>query len=116
MSSAPVRMTVEWYVPVAQTRSMTMALHAVAAAIRSTPGCLRCAVTTDINEGGIVGYVEDWDCEEGLRRRLIAENFAPLSRLIEDASRPPRIEFTLVNGYRRGDFLTEVRGNAARAS
>ncbi len=116
MNTAPVRMTVEWLIPVAQTRSMTMVLHSVAAAIRATPGCLRCAVCTDIDHGGTVRYVEDWDSEEGLRRRLVSENFAPVSRLIEDASRPPRIEFTLAGGYRRADFLDEVRHAVTRAS
>lgn len=95
---------------------MTMVLHSVAAAIRETAGCLRCAVCTDIDTGGTVRYVEDWDSEDGLRRRLVSENFAPLSRLIEDASRPPRIEFTLAGGYRRGDFLDEVRHSVTKAS
>ena len=93
-----------------------MALHAMASASRSRPGCLRCAVSTDIDAGGIVRYVEDWDSEEQLRSSLTSEHFTPLSRLIEDALRPPRIEFTLASGYRRADFLHEVRnGHVARA-
>ncbi len=95
---------------------MTMALHSVASAIRPTPGCLRCAVCTDIDQGGTVRYVEDWDSEDALRRRLVSANFEPLSMLIEDVSRPPRIEFTLAGGYRRADFLDEVRHAVTRAS
>lgn len=108
-------MTVEWHVPVAQTRSMSMALHAVGADIRPSAGCLRCAICTDLEQVGIVRYVEDWNSEHDLRRRLVADNFLPLARLIEDVSRPPRIEFTLASGYRRGDFLHEVRNGAAKA-
>ena len=93
-----------------------MVLHSVAAAIRATPGCLRCAVCTDLDLGGVVRYVEDWDSESGLRARLASENFAPVHRLIEDALRPPRIEFTLSGGPRRGDFIDEVRHAVTRAS
>ena len=115
MTTASVRMTVEWHVPVPQARSMSMALHAVAADIRSSPGCLRCAICTDLEQAGIIRYVEDWASEHDLRRRMLADNFAPLARLIEDVSRPPRIEFTLASGYRRGDYLYEVRNGTAKA-
>jgi hypothetical protein len=71
-------------------------------------------VSTDIERDGTIRYVEDWASEEGLRGRLLADSFAALSRLIEDASRPPRIEFTLASGYRRGDFLSEVRNAELR--
>jgi quinol monooxygenase YgiN len=107
-------MTLEWHVPVAQVRCITMALHAVAEAVRAVPGCLRCAVSTDIERDGTIRYVEDWATEDGLRTRLASDTFEALSRLIEDAVRPPRIQFALAGGYRHADFLTEVRDETLR--
>lgn len=116
MTPAPVRMTLEWHVPVAQVRCITMALHAAAEAVRAVPGCLRCAVSTDIEQDGTIRYVEDWETEDGLRTRLASDTFESLSRLIEDAIRPPRIQFALASGYRRADFLAEVRNETLRVS
>src|SRR4249920_3560753 len=39
MSSTHVRMTIEWSVPIGQTRPITMALHSLAADARPTRGC-----------------------------------------------------------------------------
>ena len=111
MGSASVRMTVEWLVPLGETRPITMALHAVAADTRGIHGCLGCSVSTDIGKGGAVRYVEDWLTEEDLRRRLQSDTFAQLITLIEGASQAPRIEFALPRGKRGLDFVAEVRGS-----
>jgi quinol monooxygenase YgiN len=98
MNTDRVRFTVEWLVPVSQARSITLALQAVANATRSDAGCLGCLVSTDFQHAGHVRYVEDWTSADELRLRAHARSFAPLARLIEDASRPPRIECTRANG------------------
>ena len=110
MSPTCVRMTVEWLVPLGETRPITIALHAVAAETRSARGCMGCSVSTDIGTGGVVRYVEDWQTEEDLRQRLRSDTFTQLVALIEDASRPPRIEFRLAGATRGLDFVEEVRG------
>ena len=102
-------MTVEWLVPVAQARSISLALHALAASTRSNHGCLGCAVSTDFEHQGRVSYVEEWASEDDLRHRLDAPSFSQLATLIEDVSRPPRIEFQLGDLQRRADFVRELR-------
>ena len=110
MAPTSVRMTVEWLVPFGETRPITMALHAVAADTRGARGCMGCSVSTDIGQGGAVRYVEEWQTEDDLRRRLRSDTFAQLVTLIEDASRPPRIEFSLGRSTRGLDYVEEVRG------
>jgi quinol monooxygenase YgiN len=102
-------MTVEWLVPVAQARSMSLALHALAASTRSNQGLLACAVSTDFEHQGRVSYVEEWATEADLRRRIESPSFNQLATLIDDVSRPPRIEFTLGDLHRCADFVREVR-------
>ena len=112
MASTHVRMTVEWLLPLGQTRSVTMALHSLAADIRGLRGCVGCSVSTDIGPRGAVRYMEEWQTEDHLRERLQSDVFMKLVTLIEDASQPPRIEFVLARGTRGLDFVEEVRGAA----
>ena len=102
-------MQIEWFVPLGQTRSITMALHSVAAETRPTHGCVGCSVSTDIGNRGVVTYTEEWLTEEDLRLRLQSESFCHLVTLIEDATQPPRIEFTLAHETRGLDYVEEVR-------
>ena len=104
-------MTIEWFVPLGQTRPITLALHSLAADTRTTRGCIGCSVSTDIGKRGAVRYVEEWQTEEDLRRRLRSDTFSQLVTLIEGAVQPPRIEFTLDHETRGLDFMDEVRAS-----
>ena|SRR5947207_10106870 len=109
MFSTCVRMTIEWFVPFGQTRSITMALHSLAADTRSTRVCVGCSVSTDIGNRGTVRYTEEWLTEQDLRDRVRSDTFAQLVTLIEESTQPPRIEFALVDQTRGLDYLEEVR-------
>jgi quinol monooxygenase YgiN len=103
-------MIIEWLVPVGQTRSLVIALHAVAADIRTCHGWVSCSVSTDIESRGTIRYVEEWLTEDDLRQRLVSDSFLQLAALMEDAAQPPRIEFALAGRTRGFDFVEEVRG------
>ena len=109
MSSTHARMTIEWSVPLGQTRPITMALHSVAADVRPTFGCVSCSVLTDIANRGLVRYVEEWRTEDDLRLRVNADAFVQLITLMEEAAQPPRIEFKLPRATRGLEFVEEVR-------
>jgi quinol monooxygenase YgiN len=109
MPSTHVHMTMEWYVPLGQTRHITLALHSIAAETRMAHGCVACSVTTDLSNRGTVRYTEKWLTEQDLRTQMQSETFGRLIMLIEDASEPPRIEFALPNQTRGYDFVAEVR-------
>ena len=112
MFSTRVRLTIEWFVPLGQTRPITMALHSIAAETRPTHGCVACSVSTDIGTQGVVRYTEEWLTEKDLRLRLQSESFGQLVALIEDATQAPRVQFTLAGEKRGFDFLEEVRGSS----
>jgi len=105
-------MTIEWHLPLGQTRPITMALHSLAADTRTTRGCISCSVAADIGRRGTVRYTEEWMTEDDLRQRVRSDTFAQLVTLIEDATQPPRIEFTLPHETRGLDFVDEVRASA----
>lgn len=110
MSAASVRMTVEWTVPIAQTRAITSALHSLAAMVRSVQSCITCSVSSDAASRGLVRYEEEWLSEDDLRRRLRSPEFLQLATLMEDTTQPPRVEFAIDGATRGRDFLVEVRG------
>ena len=112
MASTRVRMTIEWLIPIGQTRAINNALHSVASEVRTMRGCVGCSVSTDLGNRGIVRYTEEWLTESDLRARLRSDTFAHLITLIDDAMQPPRIEFTLPHETRGFDFLEEGRASA----
>jgi quinol monooxygenase YgiN len=114
MVATSVRMTIEWLVPVGQSRLMAIALHSLATEIRTVHGWVSSSVSTDIESRATVRYVEEWQSEEDLRRRLVSDTFLRLATLMEDAAQPPRIEFALTRGTRGFDFVEEVRSGAIR--
>jgi quinol monooxygenase YgiN len=109
MSFTHVRMTIEWSVPIGQTRPIAMALYSLAADVRPTLGCVSCSVSTDIAEHGVVRYAEEWRTEEDLRLRVNADTFVQLITLMEESAQPPQIEFALARGTRGIEFVEEVR-------
>src|SRR6266850_876924 len=111
MFSTYVRMTIEWFVPLGQTRPITIALHSVATETRATRGCVGCSVAADIGNRGTVRYTEEWQTEDDLRLRVRSDTFGFLVALMEDATEPPRIEFTLAHETRGLDFVEEVRAS-----
>lgn len=104
-----VRMTIEWHVPLGQTRPITMALQALAGDTRGARGCIGCSVLTDIRHRGTVRYVEEWQTEDDMRHRVQSDTFLQLATLMEDATQPPLIEFVLNGGTRGLDFVEELR-------
>jgi quinol monooxygenase YgiN len=107
-------MSIEWLVPVGQTRSLVIALHSVAADIRTRHGWVHCSVSTDIESRGTIRYAEEWQSEDDLRRRLASDSFLQLVSLIEDAAQAPQIEFALAGRTRGFDFVEEVRGGSTQ--
>jgi len=103
-------MTIEWSVPIGQTRPLTSALHSLAADVRPTRGCLSCSVSTDLANRSVVRYAEEWQTEGDLRQRVAGDAFGHLVTLMEDASQPPRIEFALARGTKGVEFIEEARG------
>jgi quinol monooxygenase YgiN len=103
-------MTVEWRLPAGQARPITLALHALSADLRGEPGCLGCAVATDLTGPGAIRYTEDWASEDALRARVGSAGFVRLAALLESTAQAPHIEFAIGDHVRGIDYVEEVRG------
>jgi len=109
MAATAVSMTVRWVVPLGESRSITQALHQIMVAARTSAGCLRCALSTDVGQDVDVQYVEEWATEDLLRRQVRSDRFATLAALMEYATAQPVVEFALPSGIRGLDYVDEVR-------
>lgn len=114
MAATAVSMTVRWVVPLGESRSITEALHQVMVAARTSAGCLRCIVSTDVGREVGLQYVEEWASEDLLRREVQSDRFATLAALMEHATAQPVVEFVLPSGVRGLDYVEEVRAAAQR--
>jgi quinol monooxygenase YgiN len=106
-------MVVNWVVPLGESQSITDALHRIMVAARAKQGCLGCSVSTDVGSQVGLRYVEEWADEDLLRRELRSDRFCTLAALMEHATEPPKVEFTLAGGTRGLDYAEEVRAAAA---
>ena len=102
-------MTVCWLTPIGQAHRLTMALHSMIDETRSLRGCIGCFISTRIREQGVVRYIEEWESEEDLRRRVRSSRFSDIATLIDSTSKPPRVGFDLPDGNRGLDFVEEVQ-------
>lgn len=109
MTATVVKMTMQWLVPLGQSRSITDALHQLMIAARANHGCVGCCLSTDVSAHVDVRYTEEWADEAVLREELRSDRFARLASLLESSSSQPFVEFTLPDGTRGLDYAEEVR-------
>ena len=109
MSASLVRMTVRWLVPLGESRPMSSALHTLMVAARAERGCLACSLSTELGDRAALHYVADWETEEDLQRQLRSDWFISFAALIERATSPPDVEFSVAGSMRGLDYVEEVR-------
>lgn len=99
--------------PPGESRPIASALQGLMVSIRNEPGSVGCSLTTEMGGNVVISYVENWKTENDLKHQLCSDRFRALFELMEQASQPPAIEFTLREVVRGLDYVNEVRGFAA---
>jgi quinol monooxygenase YgiN len=77
---------------------------------RLEPGCLACSAWADPDS--TVHYLEEWETEADLRRRVRSARFTSLLAVIESVQEPPRVQFDFVTSTRGLDYVAQVRNDA----
>ena len=109
MESNLVRMTLRWRVTSGEAASITTALQTLMVRTRAEPGCTSCSLSTDLGARTEIRYVSDWKTELDLQRQIKSIDFLSLAELMEHATEPPTVEFTLPTGVRGLDYAEQVR-------
>jgi hypothetical protein len=107
-------MTVRWSVPLGESGVVTEALHHIMVEAREHPGCLSCTLRIEAGRWVGIRYDEEWAGEDWLQREVRSERFTSLASLIESATEPPLVEFTLPEGTLGLEYVERVRALGAR--
>jgi len=102
-------MSVKWLVPPGESRPLTGALQSLMIATRSERGCVGCTLSTDMGARVAISYIEDWQTEEDLKRRLRSARFSALAELMEKTSEQPVVKFTVRGSTRGLEYADDVR-------
>ena len=86
------------------------ALRFLLSGTRLEPGCRGCSAW--VEPDWTVHYVEEWETEADMRRRVRSSRFTSLLGVIESAQEPPRVQFDFVTRTRGLDYVTQVRSDA----
>jgi quinol monooxygenase YgiN len=70
------------------------------------PGCLGCSVWEDPD--WTVRYIEEWQTEPDMRRRVRSDRFTSLLSVVESAQEP-QVQFDFVTTTRGIDYIEEAR-------
>jgi quinol monooxygenase YgiN len=87
------------------------ALRFLQTGTRLEPGCRGSSAW--LEPDGSVHYVEEWDTEADMRRRVRSPGFTSLLAVVESAHDQPRVEFDFVTRTRGIDYIAEIRDATA---
>ena len=102
-----VRMTVLLVASHARGHQVVQALRSLIPLTRLEPGCLACAVWSDLES--TVRYGEEWATELDLNRRMRSDPFTALMAVMEKAEEPPEVRFDFYDLSRGLDYVAEIR-------
>jgi len=78
--------------------------------VQIEPGCLGCSAWADPD--WTVRYIEEWQTETDMRRRVRSDRFTSLLSVVESAQEP-QVQFDFVTTTRGLDYIEEARADAA---
>ena len=73
-------------------------------------GCLSCSVWSEPDAS--VHYVEEWQTEADMRRRVGSERFTSVLALVESVREAPSVQFDFITETRGLDYVEEIRHGA----
>ncbi len=93
-----------------QTGELLQALRSVMRGVMAGGECVAAHLLTDVDDGEVVWYWEDWPGRGAFERHLRSDGFARLISLIETSSTLPLLECRFVSESRGLEYLAAVRG------
>src|SRR5262245_35175363 len=91
-----------------RSQDLLEALRFLGLSAKLETGCLGCFAWADPDS--TVHYVEEWETETDMRRRVRSERFTSLLSVVESAQEP-RVKFDFVTESRGLDYVEEARGD-----
>ena len=90
------------------------ALRFLITATQLEPGCKGCSAWAEPNS--TVHYLEQWESEADMRRRVRSPRFTSLLAVMESAEEQPDVQFDFVSRTRGIEWVAEIRDAAPHGS
>ncbi len=88
------------------------ALRFLMTGTRLEPGCRGCSAWAEPDL--TVHYLEEWETEADMRRRVRSPRFTSLLAVMESPQEPPKVQFDFVTSTRGLDYVAEIRAEIRR--
>jgi len=75
----------------------------------AAPGCIDCGYYVDAQNENVLGYFEEWQTEEDLRRHIRSDDYRKFLALVDLSAEPPDLQFHRVCETLGMDFVRTVR-------
>jgi quinol monooxygenase YgiN len=96
-----------------QFHQVIEALHSVMRGVLREGVCSEAHLASDVDEGNVAWYFEEWPSAEEFERHLRSDRFARLLAVLEISAEPPSLQCRLVSESRGLDYVAAQRGVAA---
>ena len=83
-------------VPVEKRAEVVRTLRSLVEPTRVEPGCLGCHLSRDVQDENVLNYLEEWERQEDLNRRLKSDEYRKLLAVIDESQDEPQIRFDTI--------------------
>jgi quinol monooxygenase YgiN len=97
-----------------RSAALIQALRSVRANRQLEGVCQDAHVTSDVDDGDVVWYSEEWPGIAEFEQHVRSHSFARLLAVVETAARPPVIECRMVSETRGLEYLAAVLGGGCK--
>jgi quinol monooxygenase YgiN len=101
--------------PPGRVQQTIQALRSVMLPARLEQGMANVHLSSEVGDGNVLFYVEEWADVESLIKHIRLPRFAWMLALMETAAEAPTLEFRFVSQVRGLDYVAEVRGDSRPA-
>ncbi len=86
-------------------------LRSLLGPVRAEPGCSATRLLRDVDDGGVLTFVEEWRNEASLEGHLRAPTFRTILAVMDLAATAPTVEIDGISSRRGFDLVVEVLGD-----
>ena len=110
-----VQLLIRLTAPPGRLQQTIQALRSVMSPAHPERGGAGAHICSDVGDGNVLYYAEDWPDVEGLNEHLRSLRFGRMLALIETAAEAPSLELRFVSETQGLDYVAEVREAVHRA-
>jgi quinol monooxygenase YgiN len=91
-----ITMTLEIKAPRRMRKEIINTLQQIARSTAAHAGCLGCCICQDLHKGETLTYVEEWETDRDLERRIRSDQFLKVLEVMEFSAPEPVLRFLSV--------------------